>query len=181
MIIDRTYFVGEINIPNANTTAVSSLIDRFIEKYEPIFLQIALGYELYKEFTQGLAAPVIEQKWKDLRDGVEYTTCSGDLHNWKGLITDDPKESLIANYVYYWHARNHHTQTASVGEVKSAIENSVMSNQGEKMVRAWNEMSAWRCELSQFLSAKKDIYPAYNKADHYHISKTFRPINTFGV
>ena len=85
MLIDRTYFVGEINIPNTNG-ANGDVLDLFIDKYEAEFLQKALGYELYKEFKNGLVQDPVAQKWRDLLEGAEYTFNSR-LHKWNGLIS----------------------------------------------------------------------------------------------
>jgi len=181
MLIDRTYFVGEINIPNVDQSAIGSLVDLFIQKYEPAFLQAALGYDLYKAFTAGIASATPEQKWKDLRDGVEYTDQQGNLTKWKGLITADPKESLIANNIYYWYSRNAHTQSTSMGEVKSSTENANMVSPGLKMTRAFNATYEWLCEMAQYLDARKDVYPEWAKQNRYCMEQKFRPTNTFNV
>ncbi len=86
-LIDRTYFIGELNIPNTDTPAIGELLDWFIEKYEEKFLTDVLGYSLYKALKAGLQVLPVDQKWTDLIEGVEYT----DIHNktcyWKGLVT----------------------------------------------------------------------------------------------
>lgn len=181
MIIDRSYFIGEINIPNVNQTEIGGLVDLFIQKYEPEFLQSALGYELAQQFTAGIAMPTPDQKWLDLRDGAEYTDYAGKVRKWKGLVIAVPKQSIIANYIYYWFSRNKYTQTTSMGEVKSTVENSVPISPGEKMARAWNEMSAGVCALGDFLDAKVDVYPAWKGVNQWEVNSHFRRINTFGI
>jgi hypothetical protein len=186
VLIDRTYFVGEINIPNTTTAAIGGLLDVFIEKYEKKFLTEVLGYELYKAFTDGLAEVTVEDKWIDLRDGIEYTDSSGKTRFYPGLISaiSGPvtvETSPIANYVYYWFARNAHSQTATMGEVKSKNENADVHSPALKMTRAWNEMSAWTCELKDYLDNKKDIYPAWESQDVWCMMRSFRPINEFNI
>lgn len=90
MLIDRSYFIGEINIPNTTTTAVGGLLDWFIEKYEEKFLKEVLGYDLYKAFKAGLQEIPVQQKWTDLIEGVEYTDLNSNTRFWKGLVSQPP-------------------------------------------------------------------------------------------
>lgn len=90
MLIDRTYFVGELNIPNASSAAVGSLVDLFIEKYEEQFLNDALGYSLHKALKAGLQEVPVAQKWTDLIEGVEYTDTNSKTKFWKGLVSQPP-------------------------------------------------------------------------------------------
>lgn len=274
MLIDRSYFIGELNIPNTHTVAVGTLLDWFIEKYEEKFLTEVLGYELYKAFKAGLLEDPIPQKWTDLIDGVEYTNLQSKVTFWRGLVTQPPsilnaldaintitvivgrgqlydpvvgqnsvtipavlvgksfiieqrgigqlrddeysivgntltlttglfgngdtyfyksttlaintstgvnKESPIANYVYYWFIRNNHSQTATMGEVKSTNENAVFHSPALKMTKAWNEMSEWIRELSDYLDSKKTDYPEWEKQDIWCMLRSFRPINEFSL
>jgi hypothetical protein len=183
MLIDRTYFIGELNIPNTSNAAVGSLLDLFIEKYEAKFLTEVLGYELYNAFKAGLLEEPIPQKWTDLKNGVEYTDQTGRTRLWPGLITQPPadKQSPIANYVYYWYIRNNHSQTAAMGEVKSQNENAVTHSPALKMTRAWNEMSGWVCDLKDYLDSKKSDYPEWESQDVWRMLRSFRPINEFNL
>lgn len=90
MLIDRTYFVGELSIPNTSTAAIGSLVDLFIEKYEEKFLQSVLGYSLYKAFKAGLLVVPVAQQWTDLIEGVEYTDLNNQVRFWKGLVSQPP-------------------------------------------------------------------------------------------
>lgn len=47
-LINSSFFVREITIPNLNDTRVLERLNMYIQKYEPLFLQEALGYYLYK-------------------------------------------------------------------------------------------------------------------------------------
>lgn len=274
MLIDRTYFVGELNIPNTSQAAIGSLTDLFIEKYENQFLNDVLGYTLYKALKAGLDIVPVAQIWTDLIEGVEYTDQNNKVRYWKGLVSQPPsvinaldaintisiqvgaggtydpvtgsnsttipaalvgkdftleqrgvgqlltseysivgnvltlvtgvfavndiyfykaatlaintstgtsKASPIANYVYYWYMRNNHTQTASTGETKGKHENAEMASMAVKLVRAWNEMSVWICELVDYLDAKKDIYTDWADQDVWCVRRKFRPINEFNI
>lgn len=103
MLIDRSYFIGELNIPNTNQPAIGGLLDAFIQKYEPLFLEKVLGYALYQALIAGYSVPSPDQKWIDLVQGVEYTSC-GRLTKWKGLVTQpvsvlDAFDALNDDYV----------------------------------------------------------------------------------
>jgi hypothetical protein len=91
MLIDRTYFEGDILIANANANTipnpVGSLVDWFIQKYEPEFLEKALGLSLYEALKTGYSQPTPDQKWIDLVQGTIYTDCWGKQKRWRGLIT----------------------------------------------------------------------------------------------
>jgi hypothetical protein len=273
-LIDRTYFVGELNIPNITQAAIGSTVDLFIEEYEDKLLNDVLGYTLNKALKAGLQEVPVAQKWTDLIEGVEYTDVNSKTRYWKGLVAQPPtvlnaldalnpidvvvgrgqlydpaptststtipavlvgktfiiekrgvgkliageysvvgniltlasgqfadedvytykaatlaintstgtnKESLIANYVYYWYQRNNHTQTATTGEVKPQNENAVIANPSLKLVKAWNDMSAWICELVDYLDAKKDDYTQWADQDVYCMLRKFRPINEFNI
>lgn len=181
MLINSTYFIGELNIVNSDKAPVSGLIDHFINKYEKELLTEVLGLTLYNSFKAGLATDPVSQIWTDLKSGASYTDTNGESQQWRGLITSAPNESLIANYVYYWYVRNNHTQTAAMGEVKSANENAVMANPSLKMVRAWNDMSRWICDLVNYLNARKDDYTDWANQGYWCVLKKFRPINEFNI
>jgi hypothetical protein len=273
-LIDRTYFVGELNIPNTSQVAIGSAVDLFIEEYEDRFLSEVLGYTLYKALKAGLQIVPVAQKWTDLIEGVEYIDLASKTRKWKGLVTQPPtvlnaldalnpidivvgrgqlydpvsnttsttipaslvgktfifekrafgkliageysvvgntltltsgqfsandvytykaatlaintttgtnKKSLIANYVYYWYSRNSHTQTVSTGEVKPQNENAVIANPSLKLVRAWNEMSEWICELISYLDAKKDDYAEWSDHNVWSMRNKFRKINEYNI
>lgn len=186
MLIDRTYFVGELNIPNTSQASIGSLVDLFITKYEKEFLEEVLGYSLYKAFKEGWEVVSPGQKWIDLVEGVEYVSTDGKTKFWRGLdaaisgsISFDV--SPVANYVYYWYMRNNHTQTASTGETKGKHENAEWANTAVKLTRAWNEMSECICELVDYLDAKKDDYPQWADQDVWCMRRKFRPINEFNI
>ena len=72
-LIDSTYFIGSLTIPQLGQPAVVDALNDFIQFQEPLFLQAALGYDLWEDFTNGLNEAIIDQKWLDLRDGVKFT------------------------------------------------------------------------------------------------------------
>lgn len=86
-LIDRSYFIGELDIPNTHTAEIQERLDWFIEKHEPQLLRDLLGYPLSKAFMTGLMGAPVEQKWIDLLEGVEYTDLYGNVHKWMGLVS----------------------------------------------------------------------------------------------
>jgi len=84
-LIDRSYFNGQLNLPQ-NRIGEQESLDLFIELKERDLLKTIFGYAFYKAFMAGLAETVIEQKWTDLLYGAEYTDLSGKLQKWEGLI-----------------------------------------------------------------------------------------------
>lgn len=71
-LIDKSYFTGSLSIAQLGQAAVVDSLNIFIQRQEPLFLQAALGYELWEDFVAGLNEMVIDQKWLDLRDGVAF-------------------------------------------------------------------------------------------------------------
>jgi hypothetical protein len=103
-LIDISYFVGELNIPNTDQQPVRERLDRAILKYEQEFLRKLLGYPLYKTFVTGLqvvppATP--DQRILDILYGKEYTNLQGYLTQWRGLImTDNPVFTMAGQLSY---------------------------------------------------------------------------------
>lgn len=152
ILIDASYFIGQITIAQVETPPVSENLQLFIEKYEPEILRKLLGKDFYRAFVNGLQAPTPEQRWIDLRNGVE--------DEWMGF-TNDLKQSIIANYVYYWYTRDQASQTVGMGESLPKAENAERFSFANKQVRAWNEMVDWIHELYHFLREHQAEYPEF--------------------
>jgi len=100
-LIDVSYFVQELQIPNTDEAAISERLTGFISKYEPEFLQKLFGYPLYKAFVAGVAITPPAQRLLNILYGTEYTDLQGRLQRWKGLIvTDSPVFTLSGNASY---------------------------------------------------------------------------------
>lgn len=180
-LIDRTYFIGELNIPGTDKTEVQERLDWFIAKYESELLLNIMGYRLYTDFAAGIAVLSPEQKWLDLKNGVQYTNKSNKPDNWKGMVIATPKQSFIANYVYFFWMKDHASYTSTTGEVRNKPENAMNVWHGEKMVRAWNEMSSWVDQLIAYLNVKRDDYTGWTDQNSYDVQRVYRPINIFGI
>ncbi len=160
MIIDESYFRGEITIAQLSQATVLSNLDTFISKYEPRFLKQLLGLSFYNAFIDGID-PIsgAQQRWLDLLNGVEYEY-NDRLYEWVGFQNTD-KLSPIANFVYYQFTTKQVQWTVGTGEVKPKNENSTMVSATPKLVRAWNEMVEWNHSLLQYLDAHKAEYPEW--------------------
>lgn len=134
MIIDTSYFVGDIVIPNLNQPAIRTSLERVINETEKDVLESVLGYELYKKL---LATPN-ESRIVSIIEGVEFTNTKGKIKKWTGLKNAD-KKSPLALFSYYWYQRQNVTQTTSVGEVLAMPENSANKPSIHKLVTAWNK------------------------------------------
>lgn len=188
MFIDETFFVSEINIPNTDQPAILERVTWFIDKYEPRFLLELLGYPLYKLFAAAMDTPdTADQRYKDILNGAEYTGWDGLLKKWKGLITTDTddKQSVIANYVYYWYQRAIATQSTGIGEVKFNPDGAMLDNPNQKMAAAWSEITCRVEEFIEFMDVKNSvtpmIYPEFVFQHRYNALETFSHVNVFGL
>jgi hypothetical protein len=165
MLIDSTYFIGEINIAGTNSPAVLESLNLFIGKRETEFLEKVLGYGFANDFAAGLAADPAVARWTDLKTGAEYNNECGYLKKWKGF-TNAALQSPIANYIYYWYMRDLQTFTSTVGEMESKSDNAGNADSSTKMIRAYNEAVSQVKVLHDFLLNKKDedgalVYPEF--------------------
>lgn len=162
-LISISYFFGEINLPTADPNEASVITD-FINDKEPEYLKASLGYSFWKLFTDGLVAE--EQRFKDLRDGKEYTDSKGIVRKWEGLI-NTAKKSPIANYVYHYYTQNNITTTTGIGEQEEKAVNSSNASARLKAWRNYNKMVESTWLMWNFLNQEVDeantrIYPEFD-------------------
>lgn len=184
MLIDASYFVGELNIPDTSNSSVAERLNFFIAKYEEELLRSVLGHSLYAAFIAGTKDKEeadIDQKWKDLRDGKNYTNSSGNADYWMGLRKAATKQSMIANYTYYWWLRDKASLSSAVGEVAPATDGSQKVSPANKMARAWNEMQPWIYSLVEYLHTSAADYTDWDDLYRYQVYDRYRPINTLNI
>lgn len=157
MIIDNTYFIGEIYIPHAKpsitdaVTEVGGEVKLFIETYVPKCLSRTLGPQLFRELENVLdpSQPsgidlAAEAKWDALLNGTEYTDPStGDTVVWRGIrFKSSPlseyNKSFLANYVYFFYEKNDHITRSDIGHQMEDGKNSRTVVPGIKVTDAWN-------------------------------------------
>jgi hypothetical protein len=139
----------------------------FVEREEKIILLDLLGASLYNEFILGLEETVIEQRWKDLRDGVLYSNYSKS-YKWVGM------EVMLTPYIYFKWLEYGDDHASGVGIVVANTENSIVSTPVYKLDRAWREFiryvgSNWFLEnsLYGFLQNSGSIYSNVYPIDEY--------------
>lgn len=178
-IIDTSFFFGELNIAQVSESTVASAFQWFIDEKEPEVLTNLFGYELYKNFLAGVGSV---QKYTVIRDGVEYTNSAGQLTKWKGLkfTMGTAKKSLIANYVYCKYMSDQASITTGTGVKVAKAQNAVDASEVPKIVKAWNQMAEWNCDLVGYLVLKQEDYPEfiYGRKELYPLLKR---INTLGI
>lgn len=164
LIVDTTFFFGELEIPQVTEAYVQSYVTSLIQEHEPRFLEQLFGYAMYKDYLANQAA----SKYQDIINGKEYTDAAGVLRKWKGLkyatLAGPPPakfKSAIANYIYFRYMQD--SQTASTGTGEKGIEanSTIVASPWSKMVRSWNSMVDDNIALYNFISVYPDVYPLY--------------------
>lgn len=160
-LIDKTYFVKDINIPDSDYSDLTN----YITRYEKEILIKLLGYEL-ATLVLAYNVSTSPQRIKDIVEGKEYTIGEYTV-KWNGLKNTD-LVSLIAYYVFYWWARNNATFTGTTGEMYSKGENALNAELSQRISNAWLRMEdlAQSTEypyhsLYMFLSENESDYPEW--------------------
>jgi hypothetical protein len=141
MRLDKSYFVGEIALPQLATMSApiaglaslatqitgENTLEWFIAKYEVEFLIKLLGHRIYEAYSEAMQAESPLQVWLDLDAQIYYTR--GEF-----------KFSPAANYVYFWAYRTSVTQGSMTGEVRHKPDFADIHGPYPKMRDAWNSM-----------------------------------------
>jgi len=129
-LIDETYFgfepcyLGDFESSNGYGNVVSNkLIEvrRSIKRFEPEYLTMLMGTELYAEYVSTITDP----KWDALK---------------ALLVNSTDKISPIANFVYYRHRREHKFESGDNGDYMTKKDNMIAVQPEHKMIIAWNNM-----------------------------------------
>lgn len=161
MIIDSTYFINKLALPQVGNPEGLIAVNSFIQQYEPEFLQCALGYNLGQAFVAGLEDSLPEDRWLWLLQGHSYTI-NGYNGAWKGF-ENATKQSPIANYVFYQFMDNKAVDFVLTGNVVSSTENNRTVNGVDRMVDTWNRMVDMNTDLVNYLRANKTLYPEWKE------------------
>lgn len=166
MIIDYTYFVNRLNLPQTGNTDGRNEVNAFIDQYEPEYLQCVLGLDLWQAFINGIEGSGLpEQRWLDLLEGKDFTQ-NGCLYHWNGFApltsgSNLTKLSPIANYVFYQFVDERVIDFTLVGNVKSTTENNRIADEVPRLVYTWNRMVDMNRLLYNFLKVNKAVYPEW--------------------
>lgn len=148
-LIDSSYFVGEISLP----VGKYSDLPLFIERLERDFLYKALGVRLANLVIEG------DELTDGLVNGITFEK-NGQLYVWDGF-KNDIKQSIIANYVYYFYLRSNVTITTSTGESRPETENSTGATPAFKVMRAWDEMLRGLATMSAYIATVPELAAIY--------------------
>lgn len=178
-LVNKDFFILDINIPNTDNDAVLEKLNGFIGLYEKDCLERLLGYKLYKLFKTEDSSRMAE-----LLSGAEYTI--GDqLHNWKGLKFDT-KFSLLAYYIFYFFQGSSTSHNTGVGIVTTKPEKSIPTPPDTKMVDSWCKFARLGRECISFLwnSTNVDGTKKFPEFDYVQYCQSWRfsaPINEFSI
>jgi len=169
MIIDKTYFVDDLNIPNLDFSENSDLIsnnnalDNIISRSSFKYLSDVFGYKVAKEIlnvfkTNGQIKSGTDQKYIDLIEGK-------DDEDWQGLRYEvsGVKYSQIANYVYCQYLAQYENRLTDFGVTNDNAE------QG-RSISSWVKFNAsWKVMLSMRQICDYHLY------ENYHFDYNFKP------
>jgi len=157
MIINNTYFKGELYIPEAKPSITSDVKDveisirDFIGEYVQDCLFKCLGSKLSTEFISMLDSnnqnglkDAADAKWDDLLNGKSYTDPQGNEVVWRGIrwksrLEGDYDKSFLAAYVYFFYETNYTTHRTGIGNAKVDAVNAMRVSGSHKVVRAWRK------------------------------------------
>lgn len=145
MLIDKTYFQGDITIPNLQEIQHDNdLVAILIESKSYSLLESVLGRDNILSLqvnldVNGNLLPDADQKWVDLVEGKSYEV-DGQKFYFKGLIQkgDLYKTSMIADFVFCEWLRQTRSQQTMVGEVVLNAQNATNVGSTSKLVSIWN-------------------------------------------
>jgi hypothetical protein len=157
MIIDNTYFKGEIYLP-FSAPSVSDDIKRteedvteFINDYSRDVLLKSLGTTLFIELESQLddteengLIDGADSKWDELLNGKVYTNPEGEDVIWRGIrykskSTSVYNRSFIANYVYVYHESNSFITRSEIGNQIQMGKNGETVVPNQKVVKSWSK------------------------------------------
>lgn len=177
-IVNQSFFIRNLTIPNCTSGAGLERILSYIAKYEPECLLKIFGYPLYKLFGTESSS-----RMTDLLNGAEYNDGEGNLQKWQGL-KHDTDISLIANYVYFYYQQTMAQLSTGSGTSVSNPESAEAVSPAEKMANAWNFFSSEVYDMTHFLWLKKDgsgtrVYPEFSYDQFLETRRISRPIDPY--
>ena len=98
MFIDQSYFIGPLTIAQLSQQAVVDDLTNYINRFEPIVMEAALGYDFYQAFLAGLnvgSDESIDQRWLDLLNGVVFTDIYGVKKRFSGFANGGSNTQVL--------------------------------------------------------------------------------------
>lgn len=138
-IIDKSFFVGDLEIAQTTQVSVETNLNAFIASKEPEYLRLLLGDDLAVLF---IATP---SNYVAIRDGLVD-------------INLPSIKRYIACYVYFFWMRQQSTMTTGSGEKTVKVQHSVDSTPYFKACRAWNEMVDYNRRFREYAKTYQALY-----------------------
>lgn len=171
-IIDKTYFIGEINLPTDNVSRVNKL-QVYIDSAQKTYLKYALGYELYKLFIAELPTPS-SARFTAILEGSDFTNVVTTYEDhWDGLVNTE-LESMLAYFAYFEYTEGVYISESGNGTTSSLFENSDRVVPISKQVNAYNKGLEQYCKLYDYLYANETTYPEWEHT-------TLKPVNFLNI
>lgn len=152
MIIDRTYFYGDLRLPFSPDDVGTSAL---------------LVSEERAEFDLYMAAKEDELLWYIFGDLKDTYVAGRGTEPWAAvdayIINSSLKTSIIANYVYFrfWNSKQYGVDDS--GTYVKERESGIVVPNSRKTVEAWNQMITNIIPLLQYLSANMDTFVTEEK------------------
>jgi hypothetical protein len=179
MLIDKSYFKGDISLPvnkknDVKQIGVGALIQSigeanlsdYIIKFESEYLTRLLGETLYENFMAGIAVESPLQIWVDLKEALTHE-----------LTT---KLSPIAYYVYCFLMEEGQTSTTIKGEKEVRADRTVSASAAKKVVNAWHWMEVYSERFYKWLYCHWGAYREYAENGRMRVYN-FGSRNEFGI
>lgn len=130
-IIDSTYFIGELSLPN--NSVINAELTNSISRVEKDVLRKLLGDALYSDYVANSS----DERWAKLVEGYTYEY-DGYTIMWNGLQNTD-KVSLLAYFTYEYVLRYRDNVFADTGVNKQLSDKSKTVSVNSKMCIAQNK------------------------------------------
>jgi hypothetical protein len=134
-LINYTAFEGELLLDLQQGEAKEFLNNLIAQKQKELLIQL-LGMPLYLEFENGLAQPVIEQRWLDLRDGASFTA---EYRGKEYTLQFGGVTQMLKYFIFYYFQREVSQPQTFAGRVQTHFENSTPVSNVPNMVRIYNK------------------------------------------
>ena len=183
ILIDSSYFVGELALPNipvngggasggvalALQTAGENNLDVFVDKYVVDYLKRLLGKELATTFLEEIEKPSPAQIWIDIKNELLI-----EVYSYKA--------SPLANYVYFMVSRDAVTKTTMAGEADPDFDFARNVKNNHKLINAWNGMCDMTIIIARWLCENREVYKDYAGCfTGRDICSITKYINRFGI
>lgn len=175
-IINPSFFIRDINIPNAEVNPTKETVELYIEKYERQCLRYLLGDILYKAYLDNPT----DDRFKLIINGTNYLSVFGTATRWNGLVVNGD-ESLIAYYVYYYYMKFESQKFTGLSTVVMKQDNAINVSPADKMLSAWNSCCREAVHLLDYIMTRFLIYPEFTVTNYHTGLYHFRTNSSFGL